>query len=174
MTFHGGQARVLVDAPVKPPGNSSNRPLFRMSTGFVASEVVDSDFLRRGTPPGTADARVRPMQAPVFVVWAYLNTVAWGMGTTVALPFGTICALLVMYTLVCGTGLGSGLCGGARDAPGVVQWVVGPGCVHREWPRGALRASHLRGAGRVHAQRNSRAGDCECRYNAAEHCGGAQ
>lgn len=37
---------------------------------------------------------------PVFVVWAYLNTVAIVSGITLALPFGTIVALFALYILV--------------------------------------------------------------------------
>ena len=37
---------------------------------------------------------------PVFAVWFLLNTVAVIYGSTAALPFGTICALLALYLLV--------------------------------------------------------------------------
>jgi hypothetical protein len=37
---------------------------------------------------------------PVFVVWAFLNTVAIVYGSTAALPFGTIVALFALYFLV--------------------------------------------------------------------------
>jgi hypothetical protein len=38
--------------------------------------------------------------APVFCVWAFLNTVAIFYGSTAALPFGTIVALFALYLLV--------------------------------------------------------------------------
>ena len=37
---------------------------------------------------------------PVFIVWAFLNTVAIAYGSTAALPFGTIVALFALYFLV--------------------------------------------------------------------------
>ena len=37
---------------------------------------------------------------PVFIIWSYLNSIAWGLGSTAALPFGTICALFAMYMLI--------------------------------------------------------------------------
>eukprot|EP00998_Keelungia_sp_KM082_P004197 NODE_1529_length_1304_cov_74.958369_g1516_i0.p1 GENE.NODE_1529_length_1304_cov_74.958369_g1516_i0~~NODE_1529_length_1304_cov_74.958369_g1516_i0.p1 ORF type:complete len:398 (+),score=114.57 NODE_1529_length_1304_cov_74.958369_g1516_i0:38-1195(+) len=37
---------------------------------------------------------------PFFVVWSVLNSVAWAWQSTVALPFGTIMALLCLYVLV--------------------------------------------------------------------------
>jgi len=37
---------------------------------------------------------------PFFLVWAFLNTVAIGYGSTAALPFGTIVALFALYFLV--------------------------------------------------------------------------
>jgi hypothetical protein len=37
---------------------------------------------------------------PLFLVWAFLNTVAIAYGSTAALPFGTIVALFAMYFLI--------------------------------------------------------------------------
>eukprot|EP01012_Entosiphon_sulcatum_P006985 TRINITY_DN13440_c0_g1_i1.p1 TRINITY_DN13440_c0_g1~~TRINITY_DN13440_c0_g1_i1.p1 ORF type:complete len:598 (+),score=72.01 TRINITY_DN13440_c0_g1_i1:67-1794(+) len=35
--------------------------------------------------------------APVFGVWAVLNSIAWAHGSTMALPFGTVCAILWLF-----------------------------------------------------------------------------
>ncbi|XP_060573634.1 transmembrane 9 superfamily member 1-like [Ruditapes philippinarum] len=37
---------------------------------------------------------------PFFLVWAIVNTVAWGYGTTQALPFGTIVLLMCLWMFV--------------------------------------------------------------------------
>jgi len=37
---------------------------------------------------------------PIFIVWFFLNSIAWAKGSTAALPFGTIVALFALYFLV--------------------------------------------------------------------------
>lgn len=37
---------------------------------------------------------------PLLVVFSILNTVAWVQGSTQALPFGTICIIIVIWALV--------------------------------------------------------------------------
>eukprot|EP00756_Hemistasia_phaeocysticola_P066324 Hpha_TRINITY_DN9155_c0_g1::TRINITY_DN9155_c0_g1_i1::g.94417::m.94417 len=37
---------------------------------------------------------------PVFIIWSFLNSVAWAHGCTAALPFGTIMGLFALYFLV--------------------------------------------------------------------------
>ena len=49
------------------------------------------------TAPISRAIRV-PQSGPVFVIWAMVNTTAWILGTTQALPWTTVLLFLVLFT----------------------------------------------------------------------------
>lgn len=71
-------------------------------TSFISGYVSASFYRRLGGDKWVWNVVLTStlFPFPLFLVWSVLNTVAWNMGSTQALPFGTILVIFLLWLVV--------------------------------------------------------------------------